>query len=151
MITHIVVLVYQIMILKSAFWFSCSLADKANAVGQIALLLTANRINPASRTLIEDAYAAIYDANDVDLQKKAWQVAQILMLSTPEFATTNLVVPTDSERTPTPRDTKVPDLPYKAIVYVNLFGGMGKCLIFDAILVYNIGSQTTHSLHPFLT
>ena len=48
------------------------------------------------------------------------------MLSTPEFATTNLVLPTDSERTATPRDTKADNVPYKAIVYVNLFGGMGK-------------------------
>ena len=55
---------------------------------------------------------------------EAIQVATILMTATPEFHTTNIVDMTAVERTATPTLPKNENVPYKALVHINLFGGM---------------------------
>ena len=57
--------------------------------------------------------------------EEAWQVAQVLIVTTPEFHTINRVAGNGNARTPRPRAEKdIGSPPYKAIIHVNLFGGM---------------------------
>jgi len=107
---------------KAGYLDFATSGTSTEVVGQLALLMLANRISPASRTIIEDAFEANLTAEGGGLEL-ATRIAQVLMLSTPEFATSNLVLPNGNERPRTPTDTKVPDIPYKAIIHIDLFGG----------------------------
>ena len=101
--------------------FTPSGTSSTEVVGQLALLMLANRISPANRAIIENAFDENLNAIGGGLEL-ATRIAQVLMLSTPEFATSNLVLPNGDERQRTPQDTKV-DVPYKAIIHIDLFGG----------------------------
>jgi len=107
---------------KAGYLDFATSGTSTEVVGQLALLMLANRISPASRTIIEDSFEANLTAEGGGLEL-ATRIAQVLMLSTPEFATSNLVLPNGNERPRTPTDTKVPDIPYKAIIHIDLFGG----------------------------
>jgi len=97
-------------------------SSSSNIVGQLATILTADRISPSNRALIEEAYTDNYNAVGGGA-KAALEIAQVLMTTTPEFHTTNNVAMNDDARTLTPRREK-DNSPYKAIIHVNLFGGM---------------------------
>lgn len=99
---------------------SGDISSSANVVGQLATLLTSDRIHPSNRAKIEAAYEASFDDGGAD---EALRVAMILMVSIPEFHTLNKVLPTSVAREPTPQADKIA-VPYKAIVSINLFGGM---------------------------
>jgi len=97
-------------------------SSSSNVVGQLATILTADRISPSNRALIEEAYSDNYNAVGGGA-KAALEIAQVLMTTTPEFHTTNNVALNDDARSLTPRREK-DNSPYKAIIHVNLFGGM---------------------------
>ncbi|KAL7542381.1 hypothetical protein ACHAXR_012259 [Thalassiosira sp. AJA248-18] len=98
------------------------LSSSKNVVGQLATILTSDRINPTNRALIEAAYTDSYSRrNDAN---EALRVAQVLMVSIPEFHTTNKVAVNGKERVATPPAEKDENTPYKAIVSINLFGGV---------------------------
>ena len=98
--------------------------DSANVVPQLALLLVASKLNEPSQALIQDVFDSIL-AEDPTAAKVAQEVAQLLIMSTPEYSTTtNLVAPNHIERQPTPPDALKPNTDYKALVFINLFGGM---------------------------
>ena len=90
-------------------------------MGDLALLLTSNRLSPGNRQIIEAQFTLSYGASGIS---EALQVATTLIMSTPEFQTTNTVAMSGTARTATPSIPKNPSVPYKAIVHVNLFGGM---------------------------
>ena len=95
-------------------------SDSRNVVEQLSLMFLAGRISPVSQALIEKAY----DDYSVESEDTALQVAVALLLSTSEYGTTtNIVAPSDTERLPNPADIPASDIPYKAIVHINLFGG----------------------------
>ena len=58
---------------------------KTEVVGQLALMMVANRISPASRTIIEDAFEANFNAEGGGFEL-ATRIAQVLLLSTPEVS-----------------------------------------------------------------
>ena len=95
-------------------------SDASKVVGDLALLLTSNRLSPANRQIIETQFAL---SRNVSSLREAFQVAAVLIMSAPEFQTTNTVAMSGSARTVTPSTPKNPSIPYKAIVHVNLFGG----------------------------
>ena len=103
--------------------------------------MTADRINPSNRALIEAAYTANYNHIDggADI---ALQIAQVLITTLPEFHTTNhIAVNSDVRplRSPTPRRDFANGIPYKAIIHVNLFGGLGESSIFSYyVLLHNM-------------
>ena len=99
------------------------LSSSTNVVGQLGTILTADRISPVNKALVEDAYSSFYNA-DGGGADMALKVAQELMVTSPEFHTTNKVDPNINARTATPQAEKDESIPYKAIVHVNLFGGM---------------------------
>ena len=96
-------------------------SSASDVVGQLATILTADRINPQSRAIIETAYENSYKAGG---ENEALRVAQTLMLSVPEFHTTNVIALNGEERKPTPQKEMDESTPYKAIVSVFLFGGI---------------------------
>ena len=106
------------------------MASASNVVSQLSTILTADRLSPANKDKIEEAFSAKYlaviDAGGTaaEAAKAALAVAQVLMVSIPEFHSTNQVYIGDTARTPTPRATKDGTVPYKAIIHINLFGGM---------------------------
>ena len=91
-------------------------------MGQLATILTADRLSSASRALIEAAYTANWNPADPQAGMKA---AQALMITTPEFHGTTKVDAGSNTRSPTPpRGTKTDTDGYKAVVHIYLFGGM---------------------------
>ena len=89
-------------------------------------MLTAGRISDANRALIEAAYTENY-SHASGGAKLALQIAQVLMISTPEFHAMNVVKKgaNGSARTATPSAAKNENIPdYKAIIHVNLFGAV---------------------------
>jgi hypothetical protein len=98
-----------------------NLDSGSNVVSQLATVLTADRLDAASRSTIEAAYEAKLVSHG---QEAALKVAQALFVSTPAFHSTNKAEPLDQNRTTTTPTAKDESEPYKAIVHLNLFGGM---------------------------
>ena len=89
-------------------------------VDELALLLTGGRLTDNSRSEIETAYNS---ANASGGKDKALRMAQKLIVTTPEFHATSVFKPL-SEARPEPPLPPEPTNPYKAVVYVNLDGGL---------------------------
>ena len=89
-------------------------------VDELALLLTGGKLNSASRTLIQNAYTTETAANGA---ASGLRYAQKLMIATPEYHSTNAVSEKGEDR-PDPPDPQPSTKEYKAIVFVNLHGGM---------------------------
>ena len=102
-----------------------SSTDAVTVVDELALLLTAGRLNPASRTIIRDAYLQEFGSVD---GASALRLAQKLIITTPEFHCTNVVKQRGQLR-PEPEDPVPSTKPYKAVVFVNLNGGKYACAI----------------------
>ena len=91
-----------------------------DVVNELALLLTGGRLNSASKTIMVNAYEQEVQSNGAEA---ALKVVQKLLLSTPEFHSTNVFDSIASARpeNPSPQPSSKP---YKAIVYINLDGGL---------------------------
>jgi hypothetical protein len=96
-------------------------SSSSNVVSQLATLLTADRLDDESRSVIESVYSAILAS---DGKAAALKAAEVLVMSTPVFHATNNAKPIKSKRSPTQPNTKDEIEPYKAVIYLNLFGGM---------------------------
>jgi hypothetical protein len=96
-----------------------SLSGK-DVVNEIALLLTGGRLNSVTKRVLIDAYDLEYEDKG---EKAALQLIQKLVVTTPEFHSTNVF-----ESIGTPRPENLPpqpsSKPYKAIVFLNLDGGL---------------------------
>lgn len=91
--------------------------NAADVVDELSLLLTAGRLNEASRSVIANAYANAGDYSD------GLRLAQKLMFSTPEFQSTN-VFDAGSELRPDVEFPPPSSKRYKAVIYLKLDGGM---------------------------
>jgi len=100
------------------------LSDSSAVVQELATLLTGNRLSSVNRAIIESAYTNSYGTGGEAKEKEALQVAQVLMTSTPEFSTTNIVFPNGNARQAPLMPSKDESTAYKAIVHINLKGGM---------------------------
>ncbi len=89
-------------------------------VDELALLLTGGRLNANSRAAIEATYSSTKAS---DGTAKALKMAQKLIINTPEFHSTSVFRPLGEAR-PEPAQPPEPTNPYKALVYVNLDGGL---------------------------
>jgi uncharacterized protein (DUF1501 family) len=91
-------------------------------VDELATLITSGRLSPENREIIANAYEDVGGATNA---ATALRVAQELISTAPEFHSTSLnrkITPAQPRQVspdPTPSTE-----PYKAIVYVHLFGGM---------------------------
>ena len=93
-----------------------------DVIDRLATLLTSDRLNPSNRAKIVTAYQNVLnEGGDTSI---ALKTALVLLTSTAEYHTVNTVQFTGNKREPTPPDIKDETVPYKAIVSVNLFGGM---------------------------
>lgn len=98
-----------------------SSTDSNEIIDELALLLTAGRLSPISRAVIKQAYDDEFSAsNDAG---SSLRLAQKLMISTPEFHSNN-VFRGKTEHRPEPEAPVKSGKEYKAIVFVNLHGGM---------------------------
>ena len=93
----------------------------SNVISQLATLLTADRLDADSRAIIENVYSATLAS---DGEAAALKAAKVLMLSTPVFHATNKAEPLNEDRTSTSQTPKDESEPYKAVIHLNLFGGM---------------------------
>ncbi len=94
-----------------------SSTDYAEVVVQdLATMLTSGRLNPSHRSVIKQAYLA---AND---HSKGLQMAQRLMILSPEFHQTGNVKENMETRPPIPAATKTCK-EYKTIIHIQLKGG----------------------------
>ena len=96
-------------------------SSSSNVISQLATLLTADRLDDTSKSIIEDVYTATVAS---DGEEAALKAAEVLMVSAPVFHATNKAEPINKERTSTPLTPKDESEPYKAVIHLNLFGGM---------------------------
>jgi hypothetical protein len=96
-------------------------SSSSDVISQLATLLTADRLDDDSRRLIESVYSATLAS---DGEQAALKAAEVLMVSTPVFHATNKADPSSEERTSTSQTPKDENEPYKAVIHLNLFGGM---------------------------
>eukprot|EP00804_Cyclotella_cryptica_P004534 CCRYP_006892-RA/>CCRYP_006892-RA protein AED:0.17 eAED:0.17 QI:494/0.84/0.6/1/0.94/0.9/20/0/2106 len=97
------------------------ISSSSNVVSQLSTLLTADRLDASSRNVIQSAYSAALASKG---EAAALKVAQALLVSTPVFHASNNAVPENVERGSTQPHGHDEDEPYKAIIHLNLFGGM---------------------------
>ena len=88
----------------------------SEVVDELALLLTGGRLHDEAKITIVNAY------NTMGGGPAGLQVAQKLMVTAPEFHSTN-VVTADSSPRPEVDAPPAPTKPYKAVVFLNLNGG----------------------------
>jgi hypothetical protein len=96
-------------------------SSSSDVISQLATLLTADRLDDDSRRLIESVYSATLAS---DGEEAALKAAEVLMVSTPVFHATNKADPSSEEWTSTSQTPKDENEPYKAVIHLNLFGGM---------------------------
>eukprot|EP00804_Cyclotella_cryptica_P019763 CCRYP_009664-RA/>CCRYP_009664-RA protein AED:0.11 eAED:0.11 QI:135/1/0.94/1/1/1/17/0/2177 len=96
-------------------------SSSSAVVSQLSTLLTADRLDASSQNVIESAYSATLASKG---EAAALKVAQALLVSSPVFHATNNALPQIEERASTPSTAKDENEPYKAIIHLNLFGGM---------------------------
>lgn len=92
-------------------------------VDELATLLTAGRLNDESRKMIKDHFESA--AND----GYGLRLAQQLIVSTPEFHSTNNILKFSGEKRPPSQPPQTSSKPYKAVVYLLLNGGK-LCAVF---------------------
>jgi hypothetical protein len=88
-------------------------------VDEMTLLLTAGRVTDSTRTILEEAYTELAGSS----KTKALKMVMKLILMMPEFHATNVFKSIPESRTEPPLLSD-PTNDYKAIVYVNLDGGL---------------------------
>lgn len=96
-------------------------SSSSNVVAQLATLLTADRLDAYSRELIESAHSSALTAGN---EVTALKIAQMLLVSTPNFHATNRAVLSNEARKSTSPASEDKNEPYKAIIHLNLFGAM---------------------------
>lgn len=96
--------------------FEMSSTDEEIVQG-VADILTAGRL---SSDAITEVTNAVSQMNDNTVKNK---LAQQLISTSPEFHTTNIVERTDDPRSPTPRQERLEEAGYKAVITLNLAGG----------------------------
>jgi hypothetical protein len=96
-----------------------SASDVDGKIEELSTLLMAGRLSVENKQTLIAAYASFSATNGTAV---ADRVLMKLLTSTPEFHTTNTLRKTGASRSVTP-PPKMSTTPYKAIVYVNLFGG----------------------------
>lgn len=99
--------------------FTPSATDADSVVNDLSLLLTGGRLGEYSKEIIKNAYIA--KLNESGDEGAALRLAEQLVVSCPEFHTTNIVHKTGELRAeaPAPQGSGAP---YKAVVFV-MFGG----------------------------
>ena len=89
-------------------------------VSELGDILTSGRLSDENKQFIVAIYNSQYQS---DGPAAALRVALQLIVTSPEFHTNSLVNPSATKREPEPQP--VPNAePYKAILYIHLFGGM---------------------------
>ena len=95
-------------------------SNGALVVDELSTLITSGRLSKASRELIAEQYNTVYASDGAEI---ALRMAQQMLVTTPEFHSTNVVRPTGENRT-ADAASGTTDEPYKAIVHLYLFGGI---------------------------
>ena len=100
--------------------YAPTFTSSEDIVDDLAILLTGGRMSATSRASLVAAYASEADQSNA---AGALRLLQKLMITSPEFHSTNIFHSTDQLR-PVPDAPVQSDEPYKAIVFFNLNGGM---------------------------
>lgn len=90
-------------------------------IEELGTLITAGRLSKENKEIIVEAYD---DVLKVEGRDSAFRVAQQLISLVPEFHSTNIVQRKKSEQSSTIYVSPPENEPYKAIIVVQLFGGM---------------------------
>jgi hypothetical protein len=119
--------------------YAPSASDVESRIEELSTLLMAGRLSVENKQIIFDAYTRFNATNGTEV---ADRVMMKLLTSTPEFHSSNTLRKTGASRPVTP-PPKMSSTPYKAVVYINLFGGLdsfnvltphkngGSCSLFD--------------------
>ena len=112
---------------RGALYFIPKSSDATGIVDELALLLTGGRLSSNSREVVKLAYGQTSGAD------KKLRMAMKLVMTAPEFHTTGIFKSINEAR-PEPPQPPEPSFPYRALVYVNLDGGMDS---FNALVPHS--------------
>ena len=119
--------------------YSPSANDVQGKLEELSTLLMAGRLSEENMQIIYDAYTSFNATNGTEI---ADRVMMKLLTTTPEFHSSNTLRKTGAPRPITP-PPEMSSTPYKAVVYINLFGGAdtfnfltphdngGSCTLYD--------------------
>ena len=120
-----------------------SSSSVTQVIDELALLLTASRLSVENREIIRNStQAELSSSGD---RAKAMRLAQQLIVSSPEFHSTNIVRKRANATREIPVENAPSDEPYKAVVYLMFSGGQdsynllvpkGKCTAKDMYQEY---------------
>lgn len=116
--------------------------DAGSVIDDLSLLLTAGRLrlNSATRSMIIDAYNSAGGGED------GLRLAQKLMISLPEFHTTNVMHSTTGSR-PEVEPPEPSGKRYKAVLFLFLQGGLDS---FNVLVPHSGCSGTRESINLFI-
>ncbi len=119
-------------------------SNGSQVVEDMSLLLLGGRLNSHTKSILVDAYNQELSSNGAE---NALKVLQKLIISTPEFHSTNVFESIDATRTEPPQP-QPSNTSYKAIVYLNLEGGLDS---FNVLVPHSDcqGDTGTMLLHRF--
>lgn len=100
--------------------YASSASEIDEKIEELSTLLMAGRLSAENKVALIEAYTSFNTTNGTEV---ADRVLMKLLTSTPEFHTTNTLRKTGTPRAVTP-PPEMSSTPYKAIVYINLFGGL---------------------------
>ena len=105
---------------RGTLTFTPKASTASAVVDELSMLLTAGRLTASSRTVLEATYDEVLQSG---VEENALKTIQKLIVTTPEFHSTG-VFKSINEARPEPPQPDPPSNPYKAIVYINLNGGL---------------------------
>ncbi|VEU38256.1 unnamed protein product [Pseudo-nitzschia multistriata] len=116
-------------------------ASASEVIDDLAMLLTSGRLSPENRGIMKEVFDHTLASGKGEFEAMI-NVQQLMVLS-PEFHTTGLVQKTGKKR-PLPTKPDATNIPYKAVIYLMLGGGMDSfnVLVPDSCSGKNAAGQT---------
>lgn len=112
---------FSVLLLRRSFGYLTYEPDGSTIrekITDLALLLTAGRMGDVHLNAIEQACSPEVDHASI------MRCAQQLIVTTGEFHSTNRVLPSGADRTTSSKPRRINSEPYKAIVYLQVGGGL---------------------------
>lgn len=131
---------------RLAYMPSAAANTAEKTIDELSLLLTCGRLSDENKAIVLDKYNQVLASDTAD---KALQVAQQLIVHSPEFQTSSIVRKAGSSRA-SHGSAGSTNEPYKAVINVNLFGGMDSFYMLSPHSSCSLYSGKYHRLaNPF--
>ncbi|KAL3937927.1 MAG: hypothetical protein SGBAC_007063 [Bacillariaceae sp.] len=125
---------------RLAYMPSAAANTAEKTIDELSLLLTSGRLGDENKIIVLDQYNRVLASDTAD---KALQVAQQLIVNSPEFQTSSIVRKSGSPRASHGSVGSTSE-PYKVVINVNLFGGMDSFYMLSPHSSCSLYSEYSH-------